>query len=65
MTFPEGHITDPQARENHVDTLDDQIHQRLEELDDAYNALLPQDEVLESALRERLRISRDDFAALS
>jgi hypothetical protein len=34
-------------------------------LDDAYYALLPQDGVLESAFRERLRVSRDDVAALS
>ena len=65
LTCPEGGIRDPEARERHIDMLDDQIHQRLEELDDAYNALLPEDGVLESAFRERLRVSREDFAALS
>ena len=64
LTFPEGGITDPEARERHVDALDDQILRRLEELDDDYNALLPQDEVLEAAFRERLRVAPDDFAPL-
>jgi hypothetical protein len=53
VAFPTGGIADAQAREQQMETLDDQVHKRLEQLDDAYNSLVPRDGVLEAALSTR------------
>jgi hypothetical protein len=60
--FPAGVVEDPEAREDHMLALDDETSNRLERLDDAYNALVPRDEVLVDMFRDRLRTSPRDFA---
>lgn len=44
--------------------LDQATWERLEQLEHAYNALVPSDQVLEDMFRERLRASPRDFAPL-
>jgi hypothetical protein len=62
VAFPGG--ADPEARGDHIDALDDDVHERLEQIEDNYYAALPQDDVLEAAFRERLRETPGDFAPL-
>jgi hypothetical protein len=62
--FPAGAIGDPGVRGDHIDALHDDVHGRLEQIEDNYYAALPDDDVLEAAFRERLRESPGDFARL-
>jgi hypothetical protein len=62
VVFPAGAIGDIEEREKHMEVLDEATYERLERLDDAYNALVPRDDVLEDMFRERLRTSPLDFA---
>jgi hypothetical protein len=62
--FPAGDGADVEEREERIQALDDATYGRFEELDNAYNALVPRDDVLEEMFRERLRRSPCDFASL-
>ena len=64
LAFQAGPIADAEARGDHLDALDDDIHARLEQMEDGYYAAVPHDDVLEAAFRERLRESPGDFTAL-
>jgi Domain of unknown function (DUF4375) len=62
--FPAGAVADIEEREGHMEALDDASYERLEQLDDAYNTLVPRDGVLQEMFRERLQASPRDFAPL-
>jgi hypothetical protein len=64
VAFPASAIADADARGDHLDALGDDVHERLERLEDSYNAAVPRDAVLEAAFRERLHESPGDFAPL-
>jgi hypothetical protein len=64
VAFPAGAIADPDEREEHMLALPHETHQRLEELENRYHALVAQDGTLEDMFRQRLRTSPRDFAAL-
>jgi hypothetical protein len=61
--FPGGAIEDPERREAVVDEFQEQDPERLDGLDDDYHRLVPSDEALVQAFRERLRAAPEDFAA--
>jgi uncharacterized protein DUF4375 len=61
--FPDGPIDDADQRERHVDEFDEQAPERLSRLEGSYHRLVPDDEVLEVAFRERLSASPEDFTA--
>jgi hypothetical protein len=62
VAFPGGTPADTEAREQHMEALSGATHRRLEQLDSAYNTLVPHDDVLEEVFRERLQTSPGDFA---
>jgi hypothetical protein len=64
VAFPAGAVADVEVREQHMEALDEASHERLEQLDGAYNTLVPRDDVLEEMFRERLQASPRDFAPL-
>ena len=64
VAFPAGAIADADARGAHLDALGDNIHERLQRIEDSYHAALPRDAALEAAFRERLHESPGDFAPL-
>jgi Domain of unknown function (DUF4375) len=64
QVFPDGPIEDDERRERHVDEFDERAPERLSRLETSYHRLVPDDEVLEAAFRERLSATREEFAAL-
>lgn len=56
--FPHGAVDDPEQREATVDKFDEE---RLEQWDDAYHRLVPADETIEAAFRQRLEAAPGDF----
>jgi Domain of unknown function (DUF4375) len=64
VAFPAGAVADVELREEHMEALDEASYERLEQLEGAYNARVPRDDVLEEMFRERLRASPRDFAPL-
>jgi Domain of unknown function (DUF4375) len=64
VAFPEGAVADVEVREQHMEALDEASYERLEQLEGAYNTLVPHDDVLEEMFRERLRTAPRDFAPL-
>ena len=64
VAFPAGAVADVEEREQHMLALDQATWERLEQLERAYNALVPSDQVLEDMFRQRLRESPRDFAHL-
>jgi hypothetical protein len=64
VAFPAGPVADVEVREEHMEALDGSSWERLEQLEGAYNTLIPRDDVLEEMFRERLQASPRDFAPL-
>ena len=64
VAFPAGAVADVELREEHMEALDEASYERLEQLEGAYNALVPRDDILEEMFRERLQAAPRDFAPL-
>ena len=62
--FPDGGIGDSEQREHHMLSLADEVTERLEELDDEYHSLVPEDRVLEERFRQRLQEQPAHFAGV-
>jgi Domain of unknown function (DUF4375) len=64
VAFPGGPVADVEVREEHMLALDAASYERLEDLEGAYNTLVPRDEVLMQMFREHLQASPRDFVPL-